>query len=274
MFGFIKRKIEKIKSKQSLHQYGWDIRHFDLKDFGKVEYAKWQHPYDRPRDFTNNMIDFYKQYIKPGAMVIDIGAHTGDTTVPMALCAGASGTVLGLEPNPYVYKILEQNSKLNPGLTNIVPLMFAATDHDGTFSFNYSDASYCNGGFFDSIQNQNHGHKHTLEVQGRNLEQYLEANFAEQLPRLGFVKVDAEGYDKEIIKSIAVVLRKYKPVVISECNVNLTPEERFDLYETVKNLGYKIMMIEGFESAGKEVLLTKKEDMLRWKHFDIVAIPA
>lgn len=272
MFGFIKRKIEKIKSKRSLQQYGWEIRHFNVAGFGDVEYAQWLHPYDRPKSITNEMMKFYSQYIKPGAMVIDIGAHTGDTTVPMALCAGKSGVVLGLEPNPHVYRVLEQNSKLNKGLTNIVPLNFAATDHDGTFTFQYSDASFCNGGFFDSIQKQDHGHRYNLDVQGRNLEAYLEANFAAQLPYLGFIKVDAEGYDKEIIKSIGGVISKYKPVIVSECNVNLTPEERFDLYETVKNFGYKVMMIDGFEAAGREVLLTKKEDMLRWKHFDIVAV--
>jgi FkbM family methyltransferase len=41
-------------------------------------------------------------------MIIDIGTYTGDTTVPMALAVGKGGIVLGLEPNQYVYKILEK----------------------------------------------------------------------------------------------------------------------------------------------------------------------
>jgi FkbM family methyltransferase len=272
MLGFIKKKVEKIKSKRSLQQYGWKINRFDVSPFGKVDYAQWLHPYDKPKAITPAMIAFYSQYIKEGDTVIDIGAHTGDTTVPMALSAGKTGTVLGLEPNPYVFKILEQNSKLNTALAHIVPLNFAATDHDGTFTFNYSDASYCNGGFFNSIQNQQHGHKHTLDVEGRNLEAYLEQHFSDKLDRLSFIKIDAEGYDKEIIKSISNLLRKYQPVIVSECNVHLLPEERFELYQVVKNLGYRIIMVDGFESAGKGVLLEKKEDMLRWKHFDIVAV--
>ena len=54
------------------------------------------------------MVDFYKKCIKKGDFVIDIGANVGDTTVPMAIAAGAEGLTLGFDPNPYVYKILEK----------------------------------------------------------------------------------------------------------------------------------------------------------------------
>jgi FkbM family methyltransferase len=203
-------------------------------------------------------------------MVIDIGAHTGDTTVPMALCAGKNGIVLGLEPNPSVYKILDQNSKLNKELTRIVPLNFAATDTDGKFTFNYSDASFCNGGFFQKIKNQKHGHKYTLEVAGKNFEKFMDENYAEWLPKLSMIKVDAEGYDKEILKSIINILKAFKPVILSECNKHLLPEERFELYTLLHDIGYKISMVPNFEVSTLEPL-ERKEDMLKWKHFDIVA---
>jgi FkbM family methyltransferase len=51
-------------------------------------------------------VDFYQRFLTKGAVAIDIGAHTGDTTVPMALAAGNTGLVLAFEPNQYVYKIL------------------------------------------------------------------------------------------------------------------------------------------------------------------------
>ena len=34
-----------------------------------------------------------------------IGAHIGDTTLPIALAAGKKGFVLALEPNPYVFHV-------------------------------------------------------------------------------------------------------------------------------------------------------------------------
>ena len=269
---FIQRKLEKIRSKRSLHEYGWAIKQFNVPPFGVIEYAQWLHPFDKEKHVTKEMLDFYKQFISEGDLVIDIGAHTGDTTVPMSVCAGKQGIVLALEPNKYVYKILEQNSKLNRDKANIVPLNFAATDADGHFSFNYSDASFCNGGFFDAIENQKHGHKYTLEVEGKNLENFLHANYESVLPKLRLIKVDAEGYDKEILKSILSLLKTYKPVVLSECNKYLTESERFELFHVLHDIGYKLAMTENFETI-KTVPIQKQEDMLLWKHFDFVAFP-
>jgi len=268
-----RRKIEKIKSKVSLHDYGFEVKSFDLESDGKVEYARWLHPYEKTKSITQSMVGFFRQYSKTGGLAIDIGAHTGDTAVPMALAIGPKGTVLALEPNPHVYKILEKNAKLNKGKTNIVPLCFAATDHDGEFEFNYSDASYCNGGFFQSLKNQKHGHKHVLKVVGKNLEAYLRANYGDILPSLTLVKVDAEGYDKEVLKSLKTILNEYKPVIISECNKNLTAEERTDLFDVLSGLGYSIKKLEDFSNEQKSSSIENASEMMNWQHFDLVATP-
>jgi len=51
----------------------------------------------------------------------------------MALAVGASGTVFALEPNPYVFRVLETTAGLNPTKAHIVPLMCAAMPADGEF---------------------------------------------------------------------------------------------------------------------------------------------
>jgi FkbM family methyltransferase len=191
----------------------------------------------------------------------------------MAVAIGKTGTVLALEPNPHVFSILKKNSELNKGKTNIVPLCFAATDHDGEFEFNYSDASYCNGGFFQSLKNQKHGHKYVLKVVGKNLENYLRADYARILPQLSLVKVDAEGYDKEVLKSLKSLLSAYKPNIISECNKNLTPEERADLFKVLDSLDYSIKKLENFEVNSELSSIDKPSDMMKWQHFDLVATP-
>jgi FkbM family methyltransferase len=270
---FMARKIEKVKSKSSLHEYGFEVKTFNLSQEGPVDYARWMHPYEQPKSVTQEMVNFFRQYSKTGGLAIDIGAHTGDTTVPMALAVGPKGTVLGLEPNPYVYKILLKNSELNKSKTRIVPLNFAATDHEGEFEFNYSDASYCNGGFFQSLQNQKHGHSHVLKVQGKNLEAFLLESYNEIVGDLCLIKVDAEGYDKEIIKSLKGLINKYKPNIISECNKNLTPEERDDLFNVLAGFGYGIYKITGFSDELKPARIEKSSEMMNWQHFDLVAIP-
>jgi FkbM family methyltransferase len=269
----IRKKIEKVKSKKSLHDYGFQVKSFDLLKEGKVEYARWLHPYEQQKSIRQEMVNFFRQYSMPGGLAIDIGAHTGDTTVPMALAIGKKGTVLALEPNPHVFKILQKNSELNKSKTNIVPLCFAATDHDGEFEFNYSDASYCNGGFFQSIKNQKHGHKYVLKVTGKNLENHLRSHYSDTLPSLSLIKIDAEGYDKEIIKSLRPLLLEYKPNIISECNKNLTAEERAELFDVLDGMNYSIKKLEGFSDEKKPSSINNSSEMMKWQHFDLVATP-
>jgi FkbM family methyltransferase len=269
----IKKKIEKVKSKKSLHDYGFQVKSFDLEQDGKIDYARWLHPYEQPKSITQSMVNFFRQYSVTGGLAIDIGAHTGDTTVPMALAVGKKGTVMALEPNPHVFKILQKNSGLNKDKTNIIPLCFAATDHDGEFEFNYSDASYCNGGFFQSIKNQKHGHKYVLKVNGKNLENHLRSQYGNILPSLSLIKIDAEGYDKEIIKSLKPLLMEYRPTIISECNKNLTAEERAELFDVLDGMNYSIKKLEGFSDETKPSSINNSSEMMNWQHFDIVAIP-
>jgi FkbM family methyltransferase len=271
--GIFRKKIEKIKSKSSLHDYGFELKEFHLQSEGIITYARWLHPYEQPKSITQSMVNFFRLYAKSGGLAIDIGAHTGDTTVPMALAIGPTGAVLALEPNPHVFSILQKNSELNKDKTNIIPLCFAATDHDGEFEFNYSDASYCNGGFFQSLKNKKHGHRHVLKVKGKNLEKYLRAGYGDMLPGLALVKVDAEGYDKEVLKSLKTILSEYKPVIISECNKNLTAEERADLFNVITTLGYSIKKLEGFSDESKTSSILNASEMMNWQHFDLVAIP-
>lgn len=268
---FIQKILEKRKLKRTFDEYGFAIKKFEVEGLGIIDYAQWLHPFEKPKQITQSNIDFYRRITVPAGMVIDIGAHTGDTTVPMALAVGKSGLVLGLEPNKYVFKILEKNSTLNPDRTNIVPLCFAATKEDGVFEFNYSDASFCNGGFLSQIKNKNHKHNYVLEVIGKNLQNYLFNQYAEKLEQLCLVKIDAEGYDKEIIKTIPEILNRYKPNLMIECYKRLTSDERFELFDLVSAHGYILHYLENFEDFRQLEPITRAA-MTSREHFEMLAI--
>jgi FkbM family methyltransferase len=272
MISYIKRKLEKRRLKRTFKEYGYEIKKFQLKDLGEVEYAGWNHPFEKPKDITDSNLEFYRRITRPGSMVIDIGAHTGDTTVPMALAVGKEGLVLGMEPNPYVYKILKKNASLNPGLTNIVPICAAATAEAGTFTFHYSDASFCNGGFLSEIENQQHHHNYTLDVKGIELEKLLLEKYADRLPSLSLIKVDAEGYDKEILKTIPKILQDYRPNLMVECYKRLSGEERDELFDVIDGFGYDLFYLENFEADGERRQI-QKENMMDQRHFEMLALP-
>lgn len=173
MIAYIKRKLARRKARRHFSEYGMQKKQFHLPTYGSVEYMQWLHPLEASKEVSAENVSFYAGLCRQGSFVIDIGAHTGDTTVPMALAAGKDGLVLALEPNPYVFKVLVENSKLNKTKSNIDAFCFAATESDGRFEFNYSDASFCNGGFLSQIKESRHGHVHTLSVEGKNLQRFL-----------------------------------------------------------------------------------------------------
>ena len=167
-------------------EYPSDIQSFTLATDGEVRFARWRHPGETPKTITQESVNALRAFLREGDVALDIGAHTGDSTMPIALAVGPRGTVFALEPNPYVFKVLALNATLNPRTTRIVPLMFAAMPTDGEFEFEYSDEGYCNGGFHQSISRWRHGHFSKLRVQGRNLADYLRANAPDDLSTIAF----------------------------------------------------------------------------------------
>jgi FkbM family methyltransferase len=272
MLDYIKRKIEKIKLKRTFKEYGTYLTKFNVEGYGEIQFAQWQHHSEKEKVINKSKISFYNKLAPLGSFIIDIGAHTGDTTVPMALAVGKEGLVLALEPNQYVFKVLQENSKLNTHFTNIHPICYAATEKDGEFIFNYSDASFCNGGYLSQIKNQNHKHNFPLKVKGINLENYLLKHYSKDLERLSLIKIDAEGFDKEIIKTLPEILKQYKPSLMIECYKKLTESERYELFDSVAEKGYEMFYLENFEENGKMEKI-EKQDMLKHKHFEILALP-
>ncbi|MEX2483350.1 MAG: FkbM family methyltransferase [Brumimicrobium sp.] len=271
MINYIKRKLSKKNVKNTFKEYGYEIKKFDIEHIGKVDYAQWLHPFEKPKVLTFDNVQFYKNLCDEGDMIVDIGAHSGDTTVPMALAVGKDGLVLGIEPNKYVFKILAKNAELNKDKTNIIASCFAATEKDGFFSFNYSDASFCNGGFLSQIENSQHKHNYELEVEGKNLQDYLDNNHKENLNKLTLVKIDAEGYDKEILKTIPDILEKYKPALMVECYKKLNNQERDELFDVLDGYKYDLFYLEDFENK-VELRQIHKSNMNDEKHFEILGL--
>ncbi len=252
-------------------------RHYPYKlsehvlDVGTLKYYRWQHPFEREKSIPQDLVDAYRDVIKEGDFCIDIGAHTGDATLPIAVAAGKAGKVLALEPNSYVYHVLEKNVRANRELTNITPILGAATSGEMFIEFEYSDSGFCNGGRHENIPLMKHGHAFKQEVFGVDLEKELKEDFKEWLPKLKFIKIDAEGYDLSILKALANVIDRYRPVIKAEVFSKTSIEYRAEILAFFKDRNYDTFKIEGEPlEKGPELVSENTND---WRRYDLIGFP-
>lgn len=271
MFNFFRNKIRKKKARRVTEEYPHRIDEFHLEEEGTIQFANWLNPLTKMKKITQSEINFYKKFIHKGDLVIDIGTNIGDTTVPMALAAGAEGLTLGFDPNPYVYRIFEVNAGLNPGKVNIVPYPLAITEKESEFYYRSSEASFANGGIKETDEDFHGKFSLGFKIKGVRLVDILEKH-APYKQKLSFIKVDAEGLDATILKSISSVVREYKPVIVAECFTRLSAADRYDLFDTVALPGYKVFKFDDFEDDTSITQINSRDEMTKWKTFNVVAV--
>jgi FkbM family methyltransferase len=271
MLDALSRRIQRRRDRRTFREYGHVVKRFELEREGCVEYAQWLHPFEKPKTISQADVDGWRVFLRDGDLAIDVGAHTGDTTVPMALACGAAGLVVAVEPNPYVFRVLEANAALNTGRAHMLPLNVAATERDGEFEFHYWDASFGNGGYLSRLHNQRHGHRYPLRVTGRNLERELRARIPDRLSELRLIKTDAEGYDAMVLKSIRRLIDETRPVLVCEMHRKLDDSERLNLFDELARPGYRVHRFTGGADPVAEEIA--RDGLRRWPHFDVVAVP-
>ena len=265
----IKNMLQFLGFRGNPKHFAYQVNDVDLSD-ATVHFARWLHPHrgEAKKTITTQMVDSYQGILKPGEFCIDIGAHTGDSTLPLALAVGKSGCVLALEPNPFVYHVLEKNVRANNRITTIKTIMAAAAPTEGFMEFEYSDAGFCNGGRHKGIPAIKHGHPFKLEVFCVNLENELREHFSDMLTQLKFIKVDTEGYDLYVLESIRDIIKTYKPVIKAEVFKRTSSRYRKELLSFFLDLNYLVYKIVE-EPIGTGPLVTDK-NLNEWEHYDIL----
>lgn len=274
MINYIKESFKRKKARRVTREYPFKISIFNLEKDGAIEFANWENPLVEPIKITQRNVDFFRKFINEGDMVIDIGANIGDTTVPMAIAAGKEGIALGFDPNPYVFKILEVNATLNKGKTNIIPVMNAIAEKEEDYYFISSEASFANGGISLTKKSIHGKFIYPHKIKGVNLLNFLNTNYSKLINRLSFIKIDTEGYDKEILKSISDLITELKPSIVAESFGKNSNEEKKELFETIHSHGYSLFYFEDFIYRTEHQEIKIADEITHWKNtINIFALP-
>jgi FkbM family methyltransferase len=154
---------------------------------------------------------FVGRFLKPGMVVLDIGANEGYYTVLASKCVGPRGRVVGFEPSPRERRRLKINLWIN-GCSNVQIEGIALSSAEGQ-----SDLHVVEGGETgcNSLRPPDvTGKTKTMQVAVTTLDQFLCRNTIE---RIDFIKMDIEGAELSALQGAARLLRTLpRPVLLIE----------------------------------------------------------
>lgn len=255
--------------KPKARSYGHVIKEQQI-DGKTLLYADWLHP--RAYSCAVKQTELYRlrDILQDGDVAIDIGAHTGDTTLPMALAVGQSGSVIAFEANPYTYETLAINAELNKHIGKIYAHNLAVTDETRMYEFSYNDPGFMNGGAVEKTRGFRHGDAYRIQVHGVQLESFLDQKYPQLISRIKYIKIDAEGYDYFILKSMSGLLDRIRPVIQAEVMKGTSESYRTQMFELLRSKGYAIQRHDN--SQNLEIFETTAA-MLEYENFDVLCTP-
>lgn len=192
--------------------------------------------------------DFFRGYLRPGDVVVDVGANVGTLALTASRCAAK---VYAIEAHPRIFRMLEANIALNRR-TNIVALNAAAGDKEGvlTFSDFRCDDRNCviEGG-------------QGIEVPSRRLDDWLK-----DVPRIDLLKIDVEGFEKWALAGAGEVLKRTSCLYFESFDANF---EKYgydcrEIFDLLRKAGFTIYrrdwtpLPKGHRSASCENLLASR----------------
>lgn len=156
---------------------------------------------------TRNELAMLLSLLRPGDTAVDVGAHIGTFSVPMAAQVGPRGKVIALEGSAETFALLRRNVAQNGLEGRIEPHWAVVTDRPGEYQ---PIPRRTNSGatFFARSERQAEGPPSVV------LDRWL----AGRVDRLDLVKVDVEGMELRVLVGAEATIRRYRPVVYVEVN--------------------------------------------------------
>ena len=162
-----------------------------------------------PKNYEAENFELLRKSCKPGAVIIDIGAHIGLFSVIAAQVTGKTGKVYAFEPAPGTYSLLQKTVAINHGETVIESFKKAVGKENGKITFFISNDLADNS---NSLVNYKEDRTlHGIDVAVTSIDNFVKEK---NINRLNFIKIDVEGAEYDTLQGAVETLRTLKPVCI------------------------------------------------------------
>jgi FkbM family methyltransferase len=159
-------------------------------------------------EYSEGEIDLFRQIVRPGMIVLDIGANIGVFTVYLATAVGSSGRVYSFEPQRALYHVLCGNLALN-ALGNVTAVHGALGSRADSIFVPMVD--YGKDGNFGGLGLEE---KRGAGILGENVS--VSTLDALALAQCNFIKIDVEGMEREVLAGATETLARCRPLLYVE----------------------------------------------------------
>lgn len=230
-------------------------RPFYYKPGGEME------PYEEFASFVSLIIlisevvirDQYciKEFIKDNFTIIDAGSQIGEFSL-YANHLNPSSNIYSFEPSKGVFEILQKNTD---GVGKIKIFNCALGEENkkikllvGNKNSMYGEDAIENS---DIVKNKINKFLNSEEVQMITIDSFVEEH---KIEKVDFIKMDTEGYERNIIMGAAETIRRFSPVIV--CSAYHLKDDKIKIPELIKSINpeYKYRI----EKRGEE-------DLVFWK---------
>ena len=150
----------------------------------------------------NNGVEIMRKILKPGHVVVDIGANIGFYALFESKLVGSDGKVYAIEPVTENINLLRRNVDLNH-CKNIEIFHYAIGSTDTTSQIYLSDKS----NWHSMIQRNQQCDTQNVNV--LKLDTFLKNKL-----KPTFIRMDLEGYELEVVKGMLTTLKECQQLVV------------------------------------------------------------
>jgi len=191
--------------------------------------------------FDETVTSMVLQSVRPGNVVLDIGAHFGYFSLLFARLAGDSGRVVCFEPTPSTYGILSGNIRHH---ANIEALNCAAGDTPGSIAITDFGLKYS---AWNTLAVESRMADTLPTAQGRQIQVQLvrpDEICRQRGLKPNFIKIDAENFEDHVVDGLAGILASARPLILMETG----SAQSLAAGRKLVACGYKLRVSEGREA--------------------------
>jgi FkbM family methyltransferase len=205
---------------------------FQVHQDGFQERQLWT--YVRLDDHVSRLFSYL---VQPGDRCVDVGAGIGLHTVRLARLTGATGQVIGIEPDSQMARRAEANVALN-GLVNVQIIQAAASALTGEAVSLYRPANLNPNRGMASL----HPHAH---LTGTAM-QVTTTTIDEACPGpVELIRIDVGGHEAAVVAGAAATIERHSPAIVFEHAASVAADPAQGLFGWLADAGYLLYRIVG-----------------------------